>query len=71
MSIFGATAACHDEGDLALAKASAIVASVLAGCIGWFMMRSALAAGAAERDDEDGEEPTPQMSAPRRSIGRR
>lgn len=30
MSIFGATAAFNDEGDLALAKASAIVASVLA-----------------------------------------
>jgi len=35
------------------------VASVLAGCIGWFMMRSAPAAGAAERDDEDGEGRTP------------
>lgn len=59
MSIFVATAAFNDEGDLALAKASAIVASVLAGCIGWFMLRSAPAAGVAERDDEDGDGRTP------------
>ena len=39
MSIFIADAAFDDDSTLALAKISTIVASIVAGLLGWFLLR--------------------------------
>jgi NhaA family Na+:H+ antiporter len=49
MPIFIASSAFQQDGDLALAKASAMVASLIAGLAGWLLLRSG---GDTEKDEE-------------------
>jgi len=54
MSIFIAGSAFQQEGDLALAKASAMAASLIAGVLGWAILRSG---GEAEGENTDAQAP--------------